>query len=160
MHTLLIWTLSCFICPSVSAGTVLLTVQCCAVWVWFIVLSINRGTCRQLSSAKSWLPERIRHWRVNFWDFYVSFVNLEFEVCSHRVSILTDYWRYRWLNSSRAVKDWQPVNGCESMYHCTVPAGVQITTDGGDMHTSSKPDDQWEQHEARWVLHNTDSLLH
>lgn len=28
------------------------------------------------------------------------------------------------------------------------------------MHTSSEPDDQWEQHEPDWVLHNTDSLLH
>lgn len=28
-----------------------------------------------------------------------------------------------------------------------------------DMHTSSEPDDQWEQHEPDWALHNTDSLL-
>lgn len=29
-----------------------------------------------------------------------------------------------------------------------------------DMHTSSEPDDQWEQHEPDWALHNTDSLLY
>lgn len=43
-------------------------------WILLVVLSINLGSFHYFSSAKSWLPECIQGWQINFRDLSVSSV--------------------------------------------------------------------------------------